>query len=124
MQEQLLDLYAGLSDEVKSEFLALYLTDNDAAIGRAVELAAQQGLAATTEQIASFINDLAAHESESEDVELGAEALSAVSGGKGSSQPAPPKPSDLMQKPSNLVGNSGIGFRGPGGNLVGSSGLG
>ena len=77
---------AGVAHEVLTELLNLFHADSDAARRRMVELAAEQGVTLTTEEVRGFLRQMD-DEEEFDDIELDAVALSAIAGGsaKGSS---------------------------------------
>ena len=67
--------------EVQKELYSLFSSDPDAARQRMVELAAEQGVTLTVEQVRQFLQQMN-EESEFDDIELDAVALAAVAGGQ------------------------------------------
>ena len=66
--------------EVQTELYSLFSSDPDAARQRMVELAAEQGVTLTVDQVREFLKQMD-EESEFDDIELDAVALAAVAGG-------------------------------------------
>ena len=73
-------LRASVSAELQKELYSLFSSNPDAARQRMVELAAEQGVAMTVEQVREFLMQMN-EESEFDDIELDAVALAAVAGG-------------------------------------------
>ena len=73
-------LRASVSAELKKELYSLFSSNPDAARQRMVELAAEQGVAMTVEQVREFLMQMN-EESEFDDIELDAVGLAAVAGG-------------------------------------------
>ena len=67
--------------EVQTELYSLFTSDPDAARQRMVELAAEQGVTLTVEQVREFLKQMD-EDSEFDDIELDAVALAAVAGGQ------------------------------------------
>ena len=67
--------------EVQTELYSLFASDPDAARQRMVELAAEQGVTLTIEQVRQFLQQMN-EDSEFDDIELDTVALSAVAGGQ------------------------------------------
>ena len=67
--------------EVQKELYSLFSSDPDAARQRMVELAAEQGVTLTVEQVRQFLQQMD-DEEEFDDIELDAVALAAVAGGQ------------------------------------------
>ena len=67
--------------EVQKELYSLFSSDPDAARQRMVELAAEQGVTLTVEQVRQFLQQMN-EDSEFDDIELDAFALAAVAGGQ------------------------------------------
>ena len=78
--EEFKALRAGVAPEVQTELLTLFHADSDAARRRMVELAAEQGVTLTTEEVRGFLLQMD-DEEEFDDIELDAVALAAVAGG-------------------------------------------
>ena len=74
-------LRASVPAEVQKELYSLFSSDPDAARQRMVELAAEQGVMLTVEQVRDFLKQMN-EESEFDDIELDAVALAAVAGGR------------------------------------------
>ena len=66
--------------EVQTELYSLFTSDPDAARQRMVELAAEQGVPLTVDQVRDFLRQMD-EEEEFDDIELDAVALAAVAGG-------------------------------------------
>ena len=73
-------LRSSVPAEVQTELYSLFSSDPDAARQRMVELAAEQGVTLTVEQVRTFLQQMN-EESEFDDIELDAVALAAVAGG-------------------------------------------
>ena len=67
--------------EVQKELYSLFSSDPDAARQRMVELAAEQGVTLTVEQVRQFLQQMD-EEEEFDDIELDAVALAVVAGGQ------------------------------------------
>ena len=67
--------------EVQKELYSLFSSDPDAARQRMVELAAEQGVTLTVEQVRQFLQQMD-DEEEFDDIELDAVALAAIAGGQ------------------------------------------
>ena len=78
--EEFKALRAGVAPEVQKELLILFSSDPEAARQRMVELAAEQGMTLTTEEVRGFLRKMD-EESEFDDIELDAIALTAIAGG-------------------------------------------
>ena len=74
-------LRASVSAEVQTGLYSLFSSDPDAARQRMVELAAEQGVTLTLDQVREFLKQMN-EESEFDDIELDAVALAAVAGGQ------------------------------------------
>ena len=74
-------LRSSVPAEVQTELYSLFSSDPDAARQRMVELAAEQGVTLTVEQVREFLKQMN-EESEFDDIELDAVALAAVAGGR------------------------------------------
>ena len=73
-------LRASVPAEVQSELYSLFSSNPDAARQRMVELAAEKGVALTTDEVREFLQQMD-EEEEFDDIELDAVALAAVAGG-------------------------------------------
>ena len=73
-------LRASVAPETQTELYSLFTSDPDAARQRMVELAAEQGVTLTVDQVREFLKQLD-DEEEFDDIELDAVALAAVAGG-------------------------------------------
>ena len=73
-------LRASVPAEVQKELYSLFSSDPDAARQRMVELAAEQGVTLSVDQVREFLTQMN-EESEFDDIELDAVALAAVAGG-------------------------------------------
>ena len=73
-------LRASVSAEVQTELYSLFTSDPDAARQRMVELAAEQGVTMTTEEVRGFLIAMD-DEEEFDDIELDPIALTAIAGG-------------------------------------------
>ena len=78
--EEFKALRAGVAPEVQTELYSLFSSYPDAARQRMVELAAQQGVTLTVDQVRQFLKQMD-DEEEFDDIELDAVALAAVAGG-------------------------------------------
>ena len=74
-------LRASVPAEVQKELYSLFSSDPDAARQRMVELAAEQGVTLTVDQVREFLQKMN-EDSEFDDIELDAVALAAVAGGQ------------------------------------------
>ena len=74
------DLRASVPAGVQKELYSLFSSDPDAARQRMVELAAEQGVTLSVDQVREFLTQMN-EESEFDDIELDAVALAAVAGG-------------------------------------------
>ena len=79
--EEFKALRAGVSPEVQTELYSLFSSNPDAARQRMVELAAEQGVTLSVEQVRQFLQQMN-EDSEFDDIELDAVALAAVAGGR------------------------------------------
>ena len=73
-------LRASVPAEVQKELYSLFSSNPDAARQRMVELAAEQGVTLTAEQVREFLQQMD-EEEEFDDIELDAVSLAAVAGG-------------------------------------------
>ena len=73
-------LRASVPAEVQTELYSLFTSDPEASFQRMVELAAEQGVTLTVDQVREFLKQLD-EEEEFDDVELDAVALAAIAGG-------------------------------------------
>ena len=73
-------LRSSVPAETQKELYSLFTSDPDAARQRMVELAAEQGVTLTVDQVREFLKQLD-EEEEFDDVELDAVALAAIAGG-------------------------------------------
>ena len=73
-------LRASVPAETQKELYSLFSSDPDAARQRMVELAAEQGVTLTVDQVREFLRQMN-EDSEFDDIELDAVALAAVAGG-------------------------------------------
>ena len=67
--------------EIQKELYSLFSSDPDAARQRMVELAAEQGVTLTLDQVRTFLTQMN-EESEFDDIELDPIALTAIAGGQ------------------------------------------
>ena len=74
-------LRASVAAEVQKELYSLFSSDPDAARQRIVELAAEQGVTLTVEQVREFLQQID-EDSEFDDIELDAVALVGIAGGR------------------------------------------
>ena len=74
-------LRASVPAEVQTELYSLFSSDPDAARQRMVELAAEQGVTLSVDQVREFLTQMN-EESEFDDIELDAVALAAIAGGQ------------------------------------------
>ena len=75
-------LRASVSPEVQTELYSLFASDPDAARQRMVDIAAEQGVTLTAEEVKGFLREMDDDE-EFDDIELDAIALTAIAGGRG-----------------------------------------
>ena len=80
--EEFKALRAGVAPEVQTELYSLFSSNPDAARQRMVELAAEQGVTLTVEQVRGFLLQMD-EEEEFDDIELDPIALTAIAGGRG-----------------------------------------
>ena len=80
MLEQFKALRAGVAPEVQTELYGLMTSDPEAGKQRMVEIAAEQGVTLTTEEVRGFLLKMD-EEEEFDDIELDAIALTAIAGG-------------------------------------------
>ena len=73
-------LRASVSPEVQTELYSLFASDPDAARQRMVDIAAEQGVTLTAEEVKGFLREMD-DEEEFDDIELDAIALTAIAGG-------------------------------------------
>ena len=73
-------LRSSVPAEVQKELYSLFSSDPDAARQRMVELAAEQGVTLSLDQVRQFLKQMN-EDSEFDDIELDAVALAAVAGG-------------------------------------------
>ena len=73
-------LRASVPAEVQKELYSLFSSNPDAARQRMVELAAEQGVTLSVEQVRTFLTQMN-EESEFDDIELDPIALTAIAGG-------------------------------------------
>ena len=73
-------LRASVPPEVQTELYSLFTSDPDAVRQRMVELAAEQGVTLTVDQVREFLKQLD-EEEEFDDIELDSVALAAIAGG-------------------------------------------
>ena len=73
---------ASVPAEVQKELYSLFSSNPDAARQRMVELAAEQGVTLTVEQVREFLKQMDV-DSEFDDIELDPIALTAIAGGQG-----------------------------------------
>ena len=78
--EQFKALRAGVAPELQSELYSLMSSDPEAGKQRMVEIAAEQGVTLTTEEVRGFLLKMD-EEDEFDDIELDAVALTAIAGG-------------------------------------------
>ena len=74
-------LRASVPAETQTELYLLFSSNPDAARQRMVELAAEQGVTLTVDQVRDFLRQMD-EEEEFDDIELDAVALAAVAGGQ------------------------------------------
>ena len=74
-------LRSSVPAEVQTELYSLFSSDPDAARQRMVELAAEQGVTLTVDQVRQFLQQMN-EDSEFDDIELDTVALAAVAGGQ------------------------------------------
>ena len=74
-------LRASVSPEVQSDLFKLFTSDPEASYKRMVELAAEQGVTLTTEEVRGFLRQMD-DDDEFDDIALDAVALTAIAGGK------------------------------------------
>ena len=74
-------LRASVPAETQKELYSLFSSHPDAARQRVVDLAAEQGVTLTVDQVREFLRQMN-EESEFDDIELDAIALAAVAGGQ------------------------------------------
>ena len=74
-------LRACVPAEVQTELYALFSSNPDAARQRMVELAAEQGVTVSVEQVRQFLQQMN-EQSEFDDIELDPIALTAIAGGR------------------------------------------
>ena len=75
-------LRASVPADIQKELYSLFTSDPDAARQRMVELAAEQHVTLSVEQVREFLKQMN-EESEFDDIELDPIALTAIAGGQG-----------------------------------------
>ena len=80
--EEFKALRAGVAPEVQTELYGLMSSDPEAGKQRMVELAAEQGVTLTTEEVRGYLIAMD-DEEEFDDIELDPIALTAIAGGRG-----------------------------------------
>jgi len=78
-------LRASVPPEVQTELYSLFTSDPEASFQRMVELAAEQGVTLTVDEVKGFLKQMD-EEEEFDDIELDAVALLAIAGGGGRSR--------------------------------------
>ena len=78
--EQFKQIRETVPPEIQSELFKLMTSDPDVALHRMVQLAADQGLCVTSEEVRGFLRKMD-EEEEFDDIELDAIALTAIAGG-------------------------------------------
>ena len=78
--EEFKALRDGVSIEVQGELFKLMTSDPDASIRRMVEIAAEQGMTISVDEVQGFLNAMD-EDDEFDDIELDAVALTAIAGG-------------------------------------------
>ena len=78
--EEFKSLRAGVSPEDQTELYSLFASDPDAARQRMVDIAAEQSVTLTAEEVKGFLKQMDDDE-EFDDIELDAIALTAIAGG-------------------------------------------
>ena len=78
-------LRASVPAEVQKELYSLFSSNPDAARQRMVELAAENGVTLTLDQVRQFLQQMD-EEEEFDDIELDAVALAAIAGGQAGAQ--------------------------------------
>ena len=79
--EQFVQLRASVSPQVQTELYGLLVRDSDAAIEKMIAIGAENNVSFTADEVKSYLRELD-EEDEFDDIELNAEALTAVSGGR------------------------------------------
>ena len=79
-------LRASVSPEVQTELYSLFASDPDAARQRMVDIAAEQGVTLTVDEVKGFLREMD-DEEEFDDIELDAIALTAIAGGNRGTRP-------------------------------------
>ena len=79
--EEFKALRAGVAPELQTELYGLMTSDPEPGKQRMVELAAEQGVTLTVDQVREFLKQMD-EEEEFDDIELDAVALAAVAGGR------------------------------------------
>ena len=74
-------LRASVPAETQKELYSLFSSDPEAARQKMVELAAEQGVTLTVDQVRQFLKQIN-EDSEFDDIELDAVALAAIAGGR------------------------------------------
>ena len=74
-------LRSSVPAETQTELYSLFTSDPDAARQRMVELAAEQGVTLSVDQVREFLQQMD-EEEEFDDIELDAVALAAIAGGQ------------------------------------------
>ena len=78
--EEFKSLRAGVAPEMQTELYSLFVSDPGAARQRMVDIAAEQGVILTAEEVKGFLQAMD-DEEEFDDIELDAIALTAIAGG-------------------------------------------
>ena len=79
--EEFKALRAGVAPEVQTELYSLFTSNPEASCQRMVELAAEQGVTLTTDEVLGFLREMD-EESEFDDIELDPIVLIAIAGGR------------------------------------------
>ena len=80
--EEFKALRAGVAPEVQKELYLLFTSDPEASFQRMVDIAAEKGMTLTVDEVKGFLKQMD-EESEFDDFELDAVALTAIAGGYG-----------------------------------------
>ena len=78
--DQFKTLRSSVAPELQQELFGLMASNPDAALSRMVELAAEQGITTSSDEVRGFLRAME-NEEEFDDIELDAVALSSISGG-------------------------------------------
>ena len=102
--EEFKALRAGVAPEVQKELYSLFTSDPEASFQRMVDIAAEKGVTLTVDEVKGFLKQID-EESEFDDIELDAVALTAIAGGRGWTRGAAGSIASSGDRRNNLNGS-------------------